>query len=114
VTAVIFVAAISEYDQVLFEDGETNRIDEAIRLFGEIYATSFFPETMAFILFLNKVSLAVACAFGTIGHAMDFLRIVTLPLAMCAPYRFVRVLPWLCRTSQKDLFEEKLYKVDIR
>ena len=30
VTAVIFVAALSEYDQVLYEDTSTNRMVEAI------------------------------------------------------------------------------------
>jgi hypothetical protein len=32
VTAVIFVAAISEYDQVLYEDSRTNRQDEAVQV----------------------------------------------------------------------------------
>ena len=32
VTAVIFVAAISEYDQVLYEDNTQNRIIEAVNL----------------------------------------------------------------------------------
>ena len=36
VTAVIFVAAISEYDQVLYEDHSANRIQEALALFEEI------------------------------------------------------------------------------
>lgn len=36
VTAVIFVAAISEYDQVLYEDSSTSRIDEAVKLFDEV------------------------------------------------------------------------------
>ena len=36
VTAVLFVAAISEYDQMLYEDENTNRIVEALNLFEEI------------------------------------------------------------------------------
>eukprot|EP00985_Skeletonema_marinoi_P023148 scaffold15166_cov73-Skeletonema_marinoi.AAC.1 len=36
VTAVIFVAALSEYDQALFEDATTNRMVEAVDLFGDI------------------------------------------------------------------------------
>ncbi len=36
VTAVIFVAALSEYDQTLFEDSTTNRLLGAVELFGEI------------------------------------------------------------------------------
>jgi len=56
VTAVIFVAAISEYDQVLYEDSQTNRIDEAIKLFDEICNSSWFSKT-SMILFLNKSDL---------------------------------------------------------
>ena len=36
VTAVLFVAAISEYDQKLLEDETTNRMSEALSLFEEI------------------------------------------------------------------------------
>lgn len=36
VTAVLFVAAISEYDQLLYEDDKTNRMVEALNLFEEI------------------------------------------------------------------------------
>jgi len=56
VTALIFVAAISEYDQVLYEDSQTNRIDEAIKLFDEICNSSWFSKT-SMILFLNKNDL---------------------------------------------------------
>lgn len=56
VTAVIFVAALSEYDQVLYEDATTNRMEEAINLFNEICNSQWFKET-AMILFLNKEDL---------------------------------------------------------
>jgi len=56
VTAVLFVAAISEYDQVLFEDESTSRIVEALNLFEEICNSQWFRET-AMILFLNKRDL---------------------------------------------------------
>lgn len=56
VTAVIFVAAISEYDQVLFEDQNTNRIDEALKLFDDICNSRWFTKT-SIILFLNKRDL---------------------------------------------------------
>jgi len=59
VTAVIFVAAISEYDQVLYEDSQTNRIDEAVKLFDEICNSSWFSKT-SMILFLNKNDLFTA------------------------------------------------------
>lgn len=53
VTAVVFVAAINEYDQVLFEDNHTSRIDEALKLFEEICNSPWFKRT-SMILFLNK------------------------------------------------------------
>lgn len=56
VTAVLFVAAISEYDQVLYEDENTNRMDEALNLFEEISNSKWFGST-AMILFLNKRDL---------------------------------------------------------
>ncbi|CAK9038032.1 Guanine nucleotide-binding protein subunit alpha [Durusdinium trenchii] len=56
VTAVIFVAAINEYDQVLYEDNKVNRMDEAVILFEEICNSRWFIKT-AMILFLNKRDL---------------------------------------------------------
>lgn len=56
VQAIIFVGAISEYDQVLFEDVNQNRLLEAITLFGEITNNAWFIST-AMILFLNKIDL---------------------------------------------------------
>ena len=56
VTGVIFVAAISEYDQVLFEDKSQNRMIEAIALFREVCNLKWFRKT-AMILFLNKRDL---------------------------------------------------------
>jgi len=56
VTAVLFVAAISEYDQVLFEDEETNRVVEALALFDDICNSKWFRNT-SMILFLNKRDL---------------------------------------------------------
>ena len=56
VTAVIFVAALSEYDQVLFEDATANRMTEAVNLFGDICNNQIF-ESSSMILFLNKKDL---------------------------------------------------------
>jgi len=56
VTAVIFVASLSEYDQVLYEDNTVNRMDEAVTLFADIANSRWFKNT-AMILFLNKKDL---------------------------------------------------------
>uniref|UniRef100_A0A6A7GBR4 Guanine nucleotide-binding protein G(I) subunit alpha isoform X1 n=1 Tax=Hirondellea gigas TaxID=1518452 RepID=A0A6A7GBR4_9CRUS len=56
VTAVLFVVAISEYDQKLYEDESVNRMAEAMELFSEICNLKWFQET-SMILFLNKSDL---------------------------------------------------------
>jgi hypothetical protein len=56
VDAVVFVAALSEFDQVLFEDENMNRLDEAVDLFGQIVNAKWFKDS-AVILFLNKKDL---------------------------------------------------------
>ncbi len=53
VTAILFVVAMSEYDQKLFEDESVNRMDESLKLFDQIANNPFFKDT-AIILFLNK------------------------------------------------------------
>ncbi|KAG1151564.1 hypothetical protein G6F37_001440 [Rhizopus arrhizus] len=56
VTAVIFLVAISEYDQVLIEDDSVNRMQEALTLFDSICNSRWFEKT-SIILFLNKTDL---------------------------------------------------------
>uniref|UniRef100_A0A914H560 Uncharacterized protein n=1 Tax=Globodera rostochiensis TaxID=31243 RepID=A0A914H560_GLORO len=53
VNAIIFVVAISEYDQKIREDNKTNRLLEALELFDSIANSSYFVKT-SMILFLNK------------------------------------------------------------
>ncbi|ORY51670.1 guanine nucleotide binding protein, alpha subunit [Rhizoclosmatium globosum] len=56
VSAIIFLAAISSYDQVCYEDNSTNRILEALNLFASICNHPLF-KTTSMILFLNKIDL---------------------------------------------------------
>lgn len=70
VSAVLFVTAISEYDQLTVEEPVANRMDESLALFEEICMYSFilrfysifrsrwFKDT-PIILFLNKNDLFV-------------------------------------------------------
>lgn len=67
VTAIIFVAALSEYDQVLFEDASTNRMIEAITLFKEICNNKFFANS-SMLLFLNKKDLFADKVRGRCGR----------------------------------------------
>lgn len=56
VTAIVFLVAISEYDQVLVEDETMNRMQEALTLFDSICNSRWFVKT-SIILFLNKIDL---------------------------------------------------------
>jgi GTPase SAR1 family protein len=56
VTAVLFVVALSGYDLKLYEDEQTNRMHEALKLFKDICNTKWFADT-SIILFLNKKDL---------------------------------------------------------
>ncbi|EGW31147.1 guanine nucleotide-binding protein alpha subunit [Spathaspora passalidarum NRRL Y-27907] len=56
ITAVLFVLAISEYDQMLFEDERVNRMHESIVLFDSICNSKWFYNTPC-ILFLNKIDI---------------------------------------------------------
>jgi len=53
VTAVIFVAALSEFDQTLAEAKRTNRMVEALELFRSVCNNRAFSNT-SIMLFLNK------------------------------------------------------------
>ena len=56
VTAIIFLAAISEYDSTLIEDENVNRMLEALTLFDTICNSRWFQKT-SIILFLNKTDI---------------------------------------------------------
>jgi guanine nucleotide-binding protein G(i) subunit alpha len=56
VTAVIFVSALSDYDQKCYEDDETNRLQESLNLFKEICNGEWFSKT-AIMLVLNKIDV---------------------------------------------------------
>jgi len=71
VTAVIFVAAISEFDQVCFEDEKTNRMEDSLTLFSEICNSRWFSHT-SILLFLNKKDLFAE-------------KITKVPLTVCFP-----------------------------
>ncbi|XP_056146290.1 guanine nucleotide-binding protein subunit alpha-14-like [Lampris incognitus] len=56
VTSIIFLAALSEYDQVLYESENDNRLEESKALFRTIVTYPWFQES-SIILFLNKTDL---------------------------------------------------------
>ncbi|KAL2100371.1 hypothetical protein ACEWY4_004765 [Coilia grayii] len=56
VTSLIFLVALSEYDQVLYESDQENRMVESKALFKTIISSNWFLES-SIILFLNKTDL---------------------------------------------------------
>ncbi|KAI9313591.1 putative Gpa2-guanine nucleotide-binding protein alpha-2 subunit [Dichotomocladium elegans] len=56
VTAILFIVAISGYDQCLLEDRDSNQMFEALMLFDSICNSSWFEKT-SMILFLNKIDI---------------------------------------------------------
>ncbi|KAJ0013000.1 hypothetical protein NQD34_017334 [Periophthalmus magnuspinnatus] len=56
VTSVIFLTALSEYDQNLYEGENDNRLKESLALFSTVLSYPWFQESST-ILFLNKIDL---------------------------------------------------------
>jgi len=56
VTAILFVASLSCYDQSLFEMGNVNAMNESLQLFSEVINSKWFRNA-SMILFLNKSDL---------------------------------------------------------
>jgi guanine nucleotide-binding protein subunit alpha len=56
VTSIIFCTALSEYDQVLLEEKNQNRMEESLVLFESVINSRWFLRT-SIILFLNKIDV---------------------------------------------------------
>ncbi|EIM79504.1 G-protein alpha subunit [Stereum hirsutum FP-91666 SS1] len=56
VTSIIFCTALSEYDQVLLEEKNRNRMVESLALFESVINSRWFLRT-SIILFLNKIDV---------------------------------------------------------
>ncbi|CAG7854770.1 Guanine nucleotide-binding protein subunit alpha [Serendipita indica DSM 11827] len=68
VTALVFLVALSEYDQMLYEDESVNRMQEALTLFDSICNSRWFVKT-SIILFLNKIDLfAEKLQYSPLNH----------------------------------------------
>lgn len=64
VTSVIFCIALSEYDQVLLEESNQNRMIESLALFESIVNSRWFVRSSV-MLFLNKVDVFKAKLAGS-------------------------------------------------
>ncbi|EDW61936.1 G protein alpha q subunit [Drosophila novamexicana] len=69
VTSIIFLVALSEYDQILFESDNENRMEESKALFCTIITYPWFQNS-SIILFLNKKDLLEEKIM--ISHMVDY------------------------------------------
>ena len=83
VTAIIFCVALSEYDQVLYEDESTNRMHESLRLFDSICNNKWY---------VSRGSLSAEST-------------LSLSLVCCFRFVYTGIILFL---NKKDLFEEKI------
>ena len=54
---IVFVAAISEYDELCWEDDQTNRMCETKKLFETLATNTFFSNSVPYIILLNKIDI---------------------------------------------------------
>ncbi|KAJ8347155.1 hypothetical protein SKAU_G00285560 [Synaphobranchus kaupii] len=85
VTSIIFLVALSEYDQVLVESHNENRMDESKALFRTILTSSWFQESSV-ILFLNKTDLLKEKI--TYSHLTDYFPDYTGPKMDAEPAKY--------------------------
>ncbi|KAM3836003.1 guanine nucleotide-binding protein subunit alpha-14-like, partial [Diretmus argenteus] len=76
VTSIVFLVALSEYDQVLYESEKDNRLEESKALFKTIVSYPWFKES-SIILFLNKTDLLEEKI--THSHLADYFPAYTGP-----------------------------------
>jgi len=58
VTALIFVASLTEYNEVLYEDQTKNRLQESLEVWSDVVNNDAFSSTPT-LLFLNKMDLFI-------------------------------------------------------
>mmetsp|Transcript_14502 Transcript_14502/g.38568 ORF Transcript_14502/g.38568 Transcript_14502/m.38568 type:complete len:126 (+) Transcript_14502:730-1107(+) len=96
ITAVIFVCALTEYNQVLREDVKQNRLKESINLF-DIACNRRYPEK-PIILFLNKKDL-----FEEQIKKVDLNVCFPTYKGACAEGPNVNFLPLICAQTNQQV-----------
>ena len=99
--------------QVLYEDGKTNRMDEALQLFHETCSGKWFVNT-SFILFLNKKArsgAAHARAHASTHVSCQLLLLLCVGAVVCQ--RSIESLTPCATVCEQDLFTEKIKTVPL-
>ncbi|GAA5991039.1 hypothetical protein JCM10908_006513 [Rhodotorula pacifica] len=113
VTAIVFLASLAGYDQVLHEDRNSNQMQEALMLFDSICNSRWFADT-AMILFLNKQDVfATRVTVSSIkAHFPDYEGDPNDPIAGQEYFRsrFLR----LNRSTSKEVYTHYTTAVDTK
>lgn len=59
VSAIVYVFALTDFAEVLEEDGQTNRMKDSVQLFNQVINNRWLNKTNV-ILFANKIDLFAA------------------------------------------------------
>ncbi|KAJ3350593.1 guanine nucleotide-binding protein subunit alpha [Entophlyctis luteolus] len=120
VDTIIYMVAISAYDQVLVEDNTTNRLVEAMTLFSSIVNHPIFAST-AIIIFMNKIDIfknklkTVPIAkyfpkFKAVQHIREVHNVCVCRLKQVMPYLDVYLRKWgalVSETLDGSILEKK-------
>ncbi|XP_076460051.1 guanine nucleotide-binding protein subunit alpha-13-like [Babylonia areolata] len=111
VTSILFLAAASEFDQVLVEDRATNRLLESCDIFDTIINNKSFVN-VSIILFLNKMDL-LETKIKTISIADYFPAFTGNPRDIDVVKAFeLKLFNSRCRDTEKPLFHHFTTAVD--
>ncbi|OJA17899.1 hypothetical protein AZE42_10386 [Rhizopogon vesiculosus] len=90
VTSIIFCTALSDYDQVLLEEKNQNRMAESLILFESVTNSYWFSRT-SIILFLNKIDVSSpACNFLSNGFKITTQQDTEPEDSTGPPFKLVR------------------------
>ncbi|KAL3313970.1 hypothetical protein Ciccas_007418 [Cichlidogyrus casuarinus] len=99
VTSIIFLVALNEYDQVLVENNNENRLEESTLLFRTIVAYPWFA-TASVILFLNKKDILQEKI--KYSHLADYFPLYTGPKGEAEPARNFMLQMYLALNPDPD------------
>jgi len=117
VSIVLYVVSLAEYDLKCYEDDETLRIEESLRLFkGIVNNMKFFSQTPIVLIFnktdifaekIKKIDLSVTCPKYTGGKDFD-KSIAFLKEIYLSQRNIEKEVPiyFTCATDEKDMREK--------
>mmetsp|Transcript_27600 Transcript_27600/g.51479 ORF Transcript_27600/g.51479 Transcript_27600/m.51479 type:complete len:360 (-) Transcript_27600:320-1399(-) len=112
VTSVIFVAALSAYDQTLIDDSKRSMMEETLDLFEEVISSDDFKNLRecSLILFLNKKDIF-----------KEKLEVEKIPLGVCPAFRnykgsanYEEAIEFVCRKfRERNVLNREIFIYDV-